>query len=259
MSQSNPAIFREILGVIEMISIEKVMEQSEMGYARHKVIYNEKGKPVDYLFLSVNTTFERLTGLKRKELLNQRITQVLPKTLEDDFDWINYYGTIAKEGQKGLIEQYSYAIDKWFRIEAFSCETGYFTTIFSDITHEKELTQASKAFLDDGEGSNSFEEITQRMKRITGAEFAAMNLFSQESGYYRTVAFLGIPSSLQKVTAILGFSPINKEWKPDPHLLESFKDKSVIIFDQFHDLMEPRLSKTLVRLFEKTFHLGKTV
>src|SRR6056297_2285448 len=158
------------------------MEQSEMGFARHKVIYDEKGKPVDYIFLTVNETFEKLTGKKKKDLLNHRITEVLPKTLEDDFDWIGFYGTIAKEGQRRVLEQYSYAIDKWVRIEAFSSETGYFTTIFSDITHERELTEASKAFLDDEEGVNSFEEITQRMKRITGAEFAAMNLFSQESG-----------------------------------------------------------------------------
>ena len=190
------------------------MEQSELGYARHQVIYDEKGQPVDYIFLMVNTAFEKLTGLKRKALLNQRITQVLPKTLDDHFNWINFYGTIAKQGQKRVIEQYSYAVDKWFRIEAFSCETGYFTTIFSDITHEKELTEASKAFLDDGEGAtNSFEEMTQRMKRMTGADFVAMNLFSQESGYYRTVAFVGIPSAMQKISRMLGFSLLNKKWK----------------------------------------------
>jgi len=138
-----------------------------MGYARHQVIYDEKGTPVDYSFLDVNASFERLTGLKKKALLNHRVTEVLPKTLEDDFDWIGFYGTIAKEGLKRVIEQYSYALDKWFRIEAFSCETGFFTTLFSDITHEKELTEASKAFLEDGEGTNSYEVITQRMKRIT--------------------------------------------------------------------------------------------
>ena len=253
------AFFLKIMGVIEMISLEKVMEKSELGYARHKVIFDEKGKPVDYIFLSVNATFERLTGLRRKELLNNRITEVLPKTLDDDFDWIGFYGTIAKDGQKHVFEQYSYAVDKWFRIEAFSCETGYFTTIFSDITHEKELTEASKAFLDDGEGNNTYEEITQRMKRITGAVFVTLDLFSEETQRLTTVSLAGIPSFLQKITQMAGVNPLNKEWDLDPRVVERFREKRVIIFNQLHELMDPILSNSVVRMLEKAFNLGKTV
>src|SRR6056297_2277583 len=234
------------------------MEQSEMGFARQKVIYDEKGKPVDYIFLTVNTTFEKLTGLKKKDLLNHRLSEVLPKTLEDDFDWIGFYGTIAKEGQTSVIEQYSYAVDKWFRIEAFSCETGFFTTLFSDITHEKELTEASEAFLDDGEGTNSYEEITQRMKRITGARYVVLNIFLEENKRFLTAGIAGVSTSLQKAGQILGFNPLKKEWPIDPHRFELIRDKAVTTFEYLHDLTDHIISRTAVRIVEKTFKLGKT-
>ena len=45
-----------------MLSIEKAMEKSYMGFARHQVIYDENKKTVDFVFLSVNSSFERMTG-----------------------------------------------------------------------------------------------------------------------------------------------------------------------------------------------------
>src|SRR6056297_1420880 len=171
-----------------MLSFKKGIEHSEIGFARHKMIYDEAGKPVDYCFLAVNSAFEKLTGLKKEALLNQRVTDVLPKTVDDDFDWIGYYATIAKTGQKRVIEQYSYAVDKTFRVEAFSCEPGYFTTLFTEITHEREMVEASKAFLDDGEVANTYEAITQRMMKIAGAHYVALNIFLDEDGHFITVA-----------------------------------------------------------------------
>jgi len=151
-----------------MLTFEKGMERSEIGYARQKIVYDEAGNPVDYIFLTVNPAFERLTGLKKKELLNRRITEVIPKIIEDDFDWIGTYGKIATKGGNCVFEQYSHPLDKWYRIEVFSCEKGYFTTLFTDITHERELVTASKEFLEDGQACNTYEQMAQRMKRITG-------------------------------------------------------------------------------------------
>src|SRR6056297_1055427 len=142
---------------IGMLSIEKAMESSEMGFARHKVICDEEGKPVDYVYLAVNPAFERLTGLKKEDLLNRRVTKVVPKITDDDFDWISFYGKIANGEERRVFERYSYALDKWYRIEVFSCEKDYFTTFFTDITHERMLVEASKKFLDDQKGSNQYE------------------------------------------------------------------------------------------------------
>src|SRR6056297_1609286 len=189
-----------------MFSIEELIKQTEIGYARHRIVYDESGKPVDSIFLNVNQAFERLTGYKKEEILNRKITEVMPEIIQGDFNWIDYYGAIAQTGQRKVIERHFYPLDKWFRVEAFSCEKGCFTTLFTDITHQRELTEASKDFLNDGKVNNTYEEIAQRMKRITGADYVALNLFLGEEGHFKTVAIAGISHALQKAAHIMGFN-----------------------------------------------------
>ena len=43
------------------------------GFARHRVLFDKEGKPVDYIFLEVNTAFERLTGLNKDNLIGKRV------------------------------------------------------------------------------------------------------------------------------------------------------------------------------------------
>ena len=35
------------------------------AFAYHKIVVDKSGKPIDYIFLEVNSAFEQLTGLKR--------------------------------------------------------------------------------------------------------------------------------------------------------------------------------------------------
>ena len=126
-----------------MFGIEKVIEQSDIGFAKHTVIYDETGKPADYCFISVNQAFEMLTGLMREELLNRRVSEIMPKITDDTFDWIGNYGQVVNEGKKCVFEQYFTPRDKWYRVEVISCEKDSLTTLFTDITRERKLMEAS--------------------------------------------------------------------------------------------------------------------
>ncbi len=48
------------------------------GFALHKIIVDEKGRPIDYVFLEINDAFGKLTGLKREDIIGKRVTEVLP-------------------------------------------------------------------------------------------------------------------------------------------------------------------------------------
>ncbi|MFW6263784.1 MAG: PAS domain-containing protein, partial [Thermotogota bacterium] len=242
-----------------MFSLEKAMEQSTIGFAKHQLIYDEKGNPKDYLFLSLNPAFERLTGLKREVLLNRRVTEVMPEIAQGDFDWFGFFGNIVTERKKEVFEHYSASLDKWYRVEGLSCEKDCFTTLFTDITNERELVHASKTFLDDEQKTNTYEEITQRMKRMTGADYVALNVFLEECGHFQTIAIVGIPGALQKAATLLGFNPLKKEWAPDPHRMALIREKKVTTFEHLHELTQHVLSKKAIQLLEKTFHLGQTV
>ena len=115
-----------------------ILNSPILAYARHKIILDDNGQPYDYEFLEVNKTFEKLTGLTKEQLINKTARQALPGIENSKFDWINYYGEIAlRRGEKDF-EQYSEPLDKWYLVYVYSTEKMYFTTIFIDITKNKE-------------------------------------------------------------------------------------------------------------------------
>ena len=122
-------------------TIQEVLQAGLWGYAHHRILLNEQGEPVDYEFLDVNASFEELTGLRREQLLGKSVTEALPGIEEGDFDWIGFYGALALQGGNATFEQYSEPLKRWYQVQAFSSEKGYFTTLFVDITPEKQRTE----------------------------------------------------------------------------------------------------------------------
>lgn len=116
---------------------QKIIDEAPVGYAHHEIIPDNEGKPIDYRFIDVNQAFEKLTGLKKENLIGKTIRQVLPQIVHSKFDWIGFYGKIALGGGEAETEQYSEALEKWFRVQVYSVEKMFLTTIFHDITTQK--------------------------------------------------------------------------------------------------------------------------
>ncbi len=86
--------------------MRQVFSRMNCGVAYHKILLDGEGRPVDYEFLDINPAFERLTGLKRQEVIGRRVTEVIPGIKEADFDWIVRYGKVALTGEEIQFEQY---------------------------------------------------------------------------------------------------------------------------------------------------------
>ena len=94
---------------------------------------------MDYIFLEVNEAFERLTGLKRKNILGKPVTEALPGIENDPADWIGVYGRVALTGEPTKFENYNQALGKWFLVSSYSPKQGYFVATFEDITERHKL------------------------------------------------------------------------------------------------------------------------
>lgn len=116
---------------------KSIIEHSPVGYAYHKIICDDVGNPCDYEFLEINKAFEKLTGLIGTKIIGQRITQVLPEIVNDDFNWISFYGDVALNGGEREFEQFTAALNIWCRVTVYTQEKGFFTTHFVDISKEK--------------------------------------------------------------------------------------------------------------------------
>lgn len=106
------------------------------GFARHRVILDKNGTPVDYEFLETNCAFEKLTGFKN--VAGKRITQLMPDINRDSVNWIEIFGKVATTGNPVRIEGRSAQLKKWFSVNAYCVKHGEFVTIFEDITEKKQ-------------------------------------------------------------------------------------------------------------------------
>ncbi|MHA2181298.1 MAG: PAS domain S-box protein, partial [Promethearchaeota archaeon] len=146
--RGRPADFVTIHDITEKkISEQKIRESEEKyrsifenmteGFAYHEVIVDENNEPIDYRYLEVNPAFEKLTGLKAEHMIGKKVTEVLPGTENDPADWIGRFGKVGLTGIPLEVEDYSEALDKWFKVSGYSPQKGYFAVTFSDITHQK--------------------------------------------------------------------------------------------------------------------------
>ena len=126
----------------DLTASERKFQQlfSEMpdGFALHRIVCDDAGKPVDYRFLDINPSFERLTGLDRG-VIGKTVREAIPGI--EDF-WIETYGRVALTGTGTRFESFSAPLDRWYDVIAFSPSRQYFACIFTDITGRKRMETA---------------------------------------------------------------------------------------------------------------------
>ena len=125
---------------------EHILQSPLIGFAHHRILLDDFGKPVDYEYLAVNATFEKLTGLDAADLLHRTIRQVVPGFEKTGSDWIRIFGEVALGGGEREFEQFSEPLGKWFRVHVYSAERLYFTTLFLDVTESKKQAEELEGF-----------------------------------------------------------------------------------------------------------------
>ncbi|MCF8367266.1 MAG: PAS domain S-box protein [Bacteroidales bacterium] len=138
------ATFQDITGrkqaQLDLVKNEEqyrlLFSEISSGIAVHEMIFDEKGKPVDYRFLKVNTAFEKQTGLKADDIVGKTVLEVIPNIEQL---WIERYGNVVLSGEPVSFTQYSKEFEKYFEIRALRLARGQFAVIFHDITDYKKL------------------------------------------------------------------------------------------------------------------------
>ncbi len=109
------------------------------GLAYCRIIYDDD-EPVDFIYLEINTAFERQTGLTG--VVGKLASEVIPGIRETDSDLIRLYGRVAKTGRAEIFEHFVVALQMWFSVSVFSPKPDYFVAAFDVIT-ERKLAEAS--------------------------------------------------------------------------------------------------------------------
>ena len=118
---------------------QNLFKHMQVGFAYHEVIFDGNNKPVDYIFLEVNDAFETFTGMKQKDIIGRKITEVIPDITHSKTDLINIYGNVALTGESVKFDLYFEPLRKWYSINAYCPKKGYFVALFDDITEKIEM------------------------------------------------------------------------------------------------------------------------
>ncbi|MCF7866527.1 PAS domain-containing sensor histidine kinase [Candidatus Woesearchaeota archaeon] len=114
-----------------------IKNNSLTGYARHKMIFDENGKSLDYVFLEVNEKFEEMTNLKSTNILNKGLKETLKGSEFDSENWISRYGFVVKKKGFEVFEDFSSFFNKWYKVSVFYSADDEFITLFDDVTDIK--------------------------------------------------------------------------------------------------------------------------
>ncbi|MDF1616296.1 sensor histidine kinase [Petrocella sp. FN5] len=155
-----------------------LLMNAQEGFALHRIILDDSGKPVDYIFLAVNAAFEKITGLKGTDIIGKTVLEVLPNT--EDY-WIDIYGEVAIERTSRSMVNYSKTFDKYYEIRAYPTEDQEFAVLFMDVTerihNENKLKYAMKQSDKANQLKNQFlKDINHRLRTPLNGMMGMMQL-----------------------------------------------------------------------------------
>jgi two-component system, cell cycle sensor histidine kinase and response regulator CckA len=116
-----------------------LFENMQEGVAACRMLF-ENGEPCDFVYLSVNEAFERLTGLK--DVAGKRVSDVIPGIRESNVEMFAVFGRVAVTAKPERFELYVEPLRTWFFISAYSPQPGQFVAVFDNITERKRAEEA---------------------------------------------------------------------------------------------------------------------
>jgi diguanylate cyclase (GGDEF)-like protein len=108
----------------------------------------EDGQPVDFVYLSANPAFERLTGLSG--MVGRRSAEVIPGLLTGNPELLAAYDRVTRSGHPEQFETYIQAQGYWLAVSVYRSEPGCFVAILQNISDRKraEATAYHLAYFD---------------------------------------------------------------------------------------------------------------
>ena len=104
------------------------------GFALCRLII-ENGKPVDYIYLTVNKAFEAQTGLKN--VVGKKVSEAIPGIHEKDPKVLETFSRVVMTGQPDKSELYVSTLKAWFIVSSYKTMPNHFVIIFDSITERK--------------------------------------------------------------------------------------------------------------------------
>jgi PAS domain S-box-containing protein len=112
------------------------------GLVYGKMLFDH-GEPVDFIHLSVNKSFETLTGLP--DVVGKKASEVIPGLRQANPEFFTIHGRVATTGQPESFEMFVHGLEKWVSATVYSPQKEYFIAVFDDVTERKRAEETLEA------------------------------------------------------------------------------------------------------------------
>jgi PAS domain S-box-containing protein len=168
-----------------------------------KIIVDKEGKPVDWVFLDVNSSYGRIAGLAKDQILGKTVSELYPEEHNDPLDWIGKYGRVALTGEPTHFEGYRQSFKKWIHVSAYCPKEGYFIALFEDITERKKAEDKLK---------NAKEQYDLLFNSVNEG-FANYRAVYDENGRLNDLLVLEINPAGAKYSGVAREEQLGKTWR----------------------------------------------
>lgn len=127
-----------------------------------ELIYDKKGRPVDFYIREVNLSFANFVGKTKRQLVNKK-SSVIFGVVEDS--WLTAFAGVDKTGLPTRFENYGVEFDKYYYVTAWRISKNRVGVSYTDITDrkrsEKSKAEAKSALDKIGRELNKAQKLAQ--------------------------------------------------------------------------------------------------
>jgi two-component system cell cycle sensor histidine kinase/response regulator CckA len=110
------------------------------GFSYGQMIYDDKGLPVDWIYLAVNKAFYELTGLS--DVVGKKATEIIPGFREVFPELLEVCDRVGVTGQPERFTINDAALTPWLDVSLSSPAKGYVESVFTDISERMRTEEA---------------------------------------------------------------------------------------------------------------------
>jgi PAS domain S-box-containing protein len=122
---------------VSEVRFRGLFENMVEGLAYCRMLYDDAGEPVDWVYLEVNEAFEKQTRISGAA--GRRVTEVIPGIRESDPGLFELYSRVAQTGNPERFETFVESLGDWFDLRVYSPQKDHFVAVFDVITERKRL------------------------------------------------------------------------------------------------------------------------